>query len=74
MRHRAALALAHVEPVAFAEHAAKDLGVKILGNDEVVDGDNKMIEGLSDGHVNLQGLPVGVSHPACSCLINQSAI
>ena len=50
MRHRAALALADVETVAFAEYAAEHLLVKILGDDKVIDRDDKMIEGLSDRH------------------------
>ena len=65
MGHRATLALADVEPVAFAEHAAKDPRVKILGNDEVVDGDDKMIEGLCDGHVK---------SPMLACCRNSSGL
>ena len=45
MRHGAALALADVETVAFGDDAAEDTDVKFFGND-IVDRDNKMIEGF----------------------------
>lgn len=41
MRHRAALALVHIEPIAFTEYAAEDASIEILGDDDVIDGNDK---------------------------------
>jgi hypothetical protein len=53
MRHSAALAMAHVETVAFAENSVKDAHVKLLGGDEIIDRNDEVIERLSDGHDKL---------------------
>src|SRR5258706_16025939 len=53
MRHRAALALAHVQAVPLAEYAAKDAAVKLFGDDDIIHWNDEMIERLSDGHNGL---------------------
>jgi len=50
MRHGAALALAHVQAVTLGDLAAKDLNIKLFGNDNVVDRYDEMIQRFSDSH------------------------
>ena len=50
MRHGAAFALAHVQPVAFGDDPAENADVKFFGNDKVVDRNDKMIQRFCDGH------------------------
>ena len=50
MRHRAALALARVQSIAFGNDAAEDADVKFFRDDDVVNRDDKMIEGLGKRH------------------------
>ena len=44
VRHGAALALARVQAVPFRDDAAKNADVEFFGNDNIVDGNHKMIQ------------------------------
>jgi hypothetical protein len=44
MRHSASLSLAHIQAVAFGDATAKNTLVKFLGDDQVVDRYDEMIQ------------------------------
>jgi hypothetical protein len=48
VRHRAALALARVQSIAFGDDTAEDAHIKLFSDDDIVNRDDKMIEGLGE--------------------------
>ena len=73
MRHGAAFALARVQTVALGNSPAVDSDAELLGNNEVIARNNKMIEGLRDAHGRLD-LRRDFSYAAFNCFMNQSAM
>ncbi len=47
MRHRAALALAHVQAVALGDYAAENADIKFFSNDHIVDRNDKVVQRFS---------------------------
>src|SRR5258707_15080729 len=64
MRHRAALALAHVQAVALAEYAGKDAAVKLFGDGGIIHWNDEMIERLREGHNDLHLMSRFAAYPA----------